>query len=270
MTSESDDFYHDLYWTKAYDQLNKALIRTFNAEEVLANFDFTFAQNYEYRIALIKRLVLLCKEESTNIKFARKLASRLLKKENEIPSSRRKALDTTLIQIAHLLTPKEQIKLSIEFTQHRRASRRKIGFKLIELQFQIYHKQLLLECFEKYRDEFALVTLTRVDTNIIDIADFMLKNISSLSQQAAVFAKLVIQDFASALELSHKYPVPFVWGVGRSQCQNGLARTVEIVRESSKDYEKYHKHIGLLLWALGRLNAKTELIQLATDFDAVK
>lgn len=242
----------------------RAVVRSMNVLEVLENFDITFSQYYKIRFALIDRLMELCDEDETNIRVAQRLLQVLLKQEFLIPSHKRRSLDNIIAQLVALLPPIEQTSHGIQFIQHRRSSRRRAGLMILSKDFQPEYKQMFLDIFSRFHDEWALTTLSRVDIDISDIAEMMLSNIQRLYEQARVFEKLLSQDYKMGIELASEYPIAFVWGTGRAKCDKALPDVIRILHQ--KETENDYEHYGLIVWALGRLRARTELWRLAADF----
>ncbi len=166
-----------------------------------------------------------------------------------------------------MLPVEEQRPLAVRFIQGPRVLRRRAGLKIMSQHFLPEYRELLLECFELSQDEWALTTLTRVDTDLSDIGNMLLNNIHDLYEQARVLEKMIMQDFDQALKLSTDYPIAFVWGAGRtcytdsSQSSKCLPVVLKILQDRQKDYE----NLGLIIWSLGQLGAKAQLQKLAVE-----
>ena len=239
----------------------RALIRSMTASEVLENFSRDFSQEYKIYRELIERLGKLCEMDSSNISHVRQLTLELIEQESQVPSANRQKLDKALGSLVSMLTVEEQRPLAVKFIRCRRIARRRAGLKIISQHFLPEYKELLLDCFELSQDEWALTTLTRVDANISDIGDTLLDNIHDLYEQARVFEKLIMQDSDQASKLAIDYPIAFVWGAGRTRCSKCLPVVLKILRDRRKDYE----NLGLIVWSLGQLGARTELQKLAIE-----
>jgi hypothetical protein len=258
LNTESSNWISD--WTSF--TIKRALISLMKESEVLDYFDRTFKQDYKIRMALLGRLGELCKIDNSNVEFVRQLVLELIELERRIPSNRRSAIDSALSQLVPLLTPKEQVNFATKFIQYSRTKRRRLGLQIIAEHFLPEHKQLLLDCFERFHDDRALITLTRANANITDIVDKLLSNLPKPNQQAGVFERLIIQDFSYASELALQYPVAFVWGAGRTRC----IKTIPIITKILQDDKINSEYIGLIVWALEKLEAREELQKLALKY----
>lgn len=240
----------------------RALIRLMAAPELFNNFDRTLAQHYRVRIEITERLVAFCHEDPSNCDYARQLALELLKHEPQIAATKRSALDGTLARLLPALPQEEQIAFAVEFLTHRRLTRRRVGLGIIAKQFRPEHKPLLIDCYKRFGDDWALTTLTRVDVDITDVVELFLNVIADVHEQARFLGKLMVQDFIYASRLADRFPVAFVWGAGRARRPEALPIVLDILRDKRRDFA----NLGLVVWALGQLGARGQLEELADDF----
>lgn len=264
--STNSDHLQDLQYemTLSYS-VTRALIRCLNAKEILEVFDFTFQQSFEVRISLVRRLVYLCEQSKRSRLYAKKLISRLLATETSIPSSRKAAFDGTLLKLMPFIGEEEQLKLYPAFIMERRRTKRKLGYDIVTRLNPEDCRVLLLNCFEKYNDEDALVALARSQNDIFDIAEYLLSNISTHSTQARVFENLLEHYFDRAVNLAAQYPTAFAWAVGRTRKTEAVATVVQIYKKNIPSLNLKDIDIGLIVWALGRTEAKQELLEIAIE-----
>ena len=253
MMNEADEILIELYRQKNSLTIARSLIRLMTAREVLKNFDFTFAQYYKVRLMLLDRLEELCAEDNTNVGNARQMIGMLLERGSSTPSRKRRVLDYTIGRLIVHLSPEEQLGLVGEFIEGSRASRRNVALQIIARHFVPDHKDVLLDHFRRYRKQQALKILTRVDTDITEIADYLLQNLEDQYEKARVFEKLIAQNYDLASTLAPTYPLAFVWGAGRAECTKALPTILNTLDGT------HEKDKGLVIWALGKLQAKQEL-----------
>lgn len=195
------------------------------------------------------------------LKSTKQLIEALIERELATPSRKRRALDNTIARLIVHLSPEEQLRYVEDFLRSRRASRRSIALQIITRHFRPNHKALVLNCFDRHHKQQALKVLTRVDADITDIPCHLLENLGDKYEKARVFEKLMTQDHILALELASVYPLAFVWGAGRARCIKTLPVILEILARSNEEDK------GLIIWALGRLQANQQLQQLALLYE---
>ncbi len=232
------------------------------APQVLGNFDRRLTQDYRIRGYLIDHLADLCGQDDSNSEHALQLVLDLLANEHTILPTKRSAIDGTLGRLVPLLSPTEQTNFAIDCLQHHRQARRRIGLKVLAAHFLPEHKKLLLDCFNRFRDSRALTLLTRVDADISEVAEDILRNTSDIYEQARVFGKLIELDLQRALQLAEHHPIAFVWGAGRARCSEALPMVLKILHGRYDDFA----NLSLVVWALGRLGARGPLQQLADSY----
>lgn len=186
-----------------YLAIGRALIRSMTACEILHNFSCDFTEGGKMYGELIERLENLCALDNSNVRYVKQLVLDIVKQESQVVSRNRQKLDKALGRLVPMLSAEEQRPFAVSFIQHRRATRRKAGFRIMGKCFLPEYRELLLDCFQQFGDEWALTTLTRGDTDITGITDFLLDNISGLYEQARVFEKLIVQDFDQTSKLVH-------------------------------------------------------------------
>ena len=185
----------------------------------------------------------------------------LLEKEPSTPSRKRRVLDDTICRLIMHLSPEEQLGLVSEFIKGSRASRRNVALQIIAKHFVPDHKNMLLDHFRRYRKQQALKILTRVDTDITEITGYLLQNLEDQYEKARVFEKLIAQNYDLASTLAPTFPLAFVWGAGRAKCTKALPTILNIL-DSTHEKDK-----GLVIWALGKLQAKQELHRLIQSYE---
>lgn len=228
--------------------------------------------------------------------------------ESFLPGPRRQTLDAALGALVAQLPREEQLTWAKENANHYRSRRRQKVYEIIRRHFppggesplpadfeqilveghntygdygalvalmelttdRVRSKQLLLSLFDTTGDSSALAALVKLDVPIADVAVLLLENLYSPyagDKQyllARVLELLVNEDLPQALELAPQLPIAFAWGAGRARCREALPMVLRILEERRHDYE----NLSMLVWALGRLGATTELQELAKEFNA--
>jgi hypothetical protein len=225
--------------------------------------------------------------------------------ETNFTPSNRAALDAAIGRLVRLLPAAEQVALAPQFLTHRRKTRRRTGAFMVgnhPEQCPPGMKQVLLDAYARRHDLEVLVPLSRITTDLSDVAPMLLTEFSKLgdpgrcmNEQARVFERLVTADLTQAVALAEQYPTAFVFGVGKAGQKNALPYVLDILPSARQRYERANQAntkllrkggtasarwrvtwesrresaecIRLCIWTLGQLQARDVLQKLASDYD---
>jgi hypothetical protein len=303
------DYPHDFDTASFVTSIERALINCMDVQELVRHLTHNFVHPYTRRDKLITRLRVIVENDPTQIVEVRDAVAVLLALgDDAVAAPQRPGLDATLKGLAQLLPPDEQMALAPEFLFHRRAARRRTGALMVGTHPESCPptmKQVLLAAFKQWRDSQVLTPLSRVQTDLGDIAPWLLDALSDLpdpgqvnrplQEQARVFERLLTTDLARAAELAERYPTAFVYGVGRAGRGEAAPFVIRILVATRKkraqaarlshrllirsdSVSSVRRHvvwayqresadcIRLAIWALGKLKARDALQDIALDY----
>lgn len=288
--------------------VQRAIVRSMDAREVVRHLTRTYLDGYELRGMLISRLSeLLDEDSSTSVVLREAVGEFLAVDESPLSYHQRQALDATIRRLVALLPPSDQFVLVPRLLSHRRKARRRVGTAIVAAHPRLAPpdmKQILLSAYEESRDPEMVTPLSRLEMDLTDVAPRLLSALDDvpdpqstnrpLREQARVFERIVQSDLAQAIALADRYQTAFVYGAGRARYQAALphvrdvlARTQEELRllrverraQSVSSYIQWwwdhrdtlnacNERLRLTIWALGRLRARDALVALALRYGA--
>lgn len=289
--------------------ITRALIRCMDANEMRSYLQHWYFADSGLRNELLRALANTVEDQPDQLAVACEvLAWFMTSDEANFTASNRAALDATIRRLVALLPAAEQVMLAPQFLLHKRAARRRIGAYIVGSHPE--HclpdmKQTLLEAYEQWHDPQVLAPLSRISSDVSDVAPMLLGALTKLSgpgrdsrclnEQARVFAHLVRADLPQAMALAEQYSTAFVFGVGKARQKNALRFVLDILTKARQQYSRATQaqamflnrsrrsptdwsvafasereaaeRIRLCIWTLGRLQARDALEALARDYD---
>lgn len=288
--------------------IKRALLNCMEAGEVCSYLEQWWNVDPYFRNDLFARLNTLVLRYPDQRVVVRDAFTRFMSiDEGDVAPSHRAALDATIRRLVQFLPAAEQVALAPQFLMHRRAARRQTGaFMVGNHPEHCPHemKQILLKAYAQRHDPEVLVPLSRISTELSDIAHMLLTTLSNLHdpqgvnrrmrEQARVFERLVTSDLAQAIELAEYYPTAFVYGVGKAALGNALPYVMDILTSARQRHaqatrlqprllgtgkfspirwqvvhsniEESADCIRLCIWTLGQVRACDVLQELASDY----
>ena len=245
-------------------EIDFQLLRFLSADEI---FERVTQSSSLERTWLLARLVELIRGGAAPAEYADALIERLLAIEAQTPIGLRSRLDSTLRQLALIATEETQLRLIPSLLQSTRKPRRQLGLRLAAANYQPHMAELILDCYERTLDEFALKTFTRTKASVslVGVAESLLNHFGNNDyEQARIFERLVLTEPSYAAQIAARYPRGFVWGAGRARDASLLPTIRTLMSEHNDDFE----FLSLAVWALGALGAREELHALRQRFSS--
>lgn len=242
----------------------RGLVRSMTPEELLANLDLSFQQHFKIRIEILERIGILIANQQIEHQQVEQLIVRITESVKKLHAHRKQSADKTIYALVRLLPPQFQRQYCVLFLQDRRMYRRKLGYRLAQDNFIPEYKPILLGCFLAHKDQQALVTIARNCEDMDDTVDFLLDHVEELWVKARVFEKLFLKDANRALALMSQHPIAFAWGAARANYVDAVPSISNMLRD--QEINGVFEHYSLLIWTLGKLTARQQLIELGTKY----
>lgn len=259
----------------------KAFIAGMDGDTLVDRFDTSFAHTYPIRARFFLRLAELVQRDVDNRTLVRELIERIEATADELPPRKRKSADGSVSELALLLGVDEQMDIAVRLVMHTRGSRRRSGYKIFKQNRGHGRGAILVEAFERYGDQNALVTMLVTGENIFTLPGQERVRIAALSErfhQALAFEQLIQDNEPMARSMAEEFPMAYVWAAGRLR----ETRALDFVRsllwqalddaEAASDVRTFinaRHDLGIYVWALGRLSAFDDLRTLRDRYSIV-
>jgi len=137
--------------------------------------------------------------------------------------------------------------------------------KLLEITYQMLIKKTLtpneakkiIELYYKSNNVTLLELLARHSNviNSLKIAKFLISNLTELYWKSRVLQAVLTNGIIGGIEFSKKYPLAFIYAVGRLERKDLLIHIKPMISMFLND----HDNLGLVIWTLGKIQAKREI-----------
>jgi hypothetical protein len=243
------------FWRDFGPTLERAYVRTLDAEAAKQLLADTFREGRDQRGYVIARLEELVSEDPNNLSVVRELQSEFMNfDESRLAPAQKPAIDSVVRQLTFLLPDQEQMEVVPPLLAHRRKARHTIASAIVSrhpLLATPAIRQELLQGYARWDDPELLTPLSRLPFDLSDVADLLVDGLARLKdrngterplrEQARVFENLIQTDFDRARALAQGYPTAFVYGAGRARCLQALPDVLLILQESLTEHKQIWK-----------------------------
>ena len=256
-----------------------AWVADMSGPEVVSSFDLSFNAAYPSRMRLVRRLRELCAQDTKNTRHVRALIETIEAVVSTLPRQKQRSADSTIVELTLALPIEEQQAIASEFVQHQRTSRRLSGYRLIKLLPGCDLSAVLLSSYVTYRDAAGLRALVFIEADISNLPDLRtaIAGLRERYYQARVIENLLANNRTLAVQLADEFPMAFIWASGRRRDATArdfvvhyfeaTLRKVEAVRSIDRHLIAGTIELKNLIWALGRVGARDQLIALASKYN---
>jgi hypothetical protein len=229
--------------------------------------DLTFEQHWRDRDAIVVELKKRLVQGGPELEAVSAIVERVLAIYDSLESPNKGRADRLLLRLAKQWPTDSNVELGLRFLGHHRRSHRTIGYALLRRSLDQASYSLLVRAYRQFGDREALESLA-LGTGDFPISEETAETVLQALEgdtylQARVIQPMLAVDAmpSNAKDLARRYPSAFVWAVGRARAYACLPLVVEA--SSSDDLGL----VSLAAWSLGRLDARSDLQQVARRLD---
>lgn len=196
-----------------------------------------------------------------------KLIHRIINDSETIPARLKNGSDSFLRDLLNKVPDKFSTPILIQFLTHKRKNRREIAFKALKrrsLPFTCAKE--MLKIYEVNQDEEILKLIARHPELItsIKLSSFLLESLDNY-WRCRVIEAMFLNKINGAAELAKNYPLALIRVMGRSRNEE-ILKEVRLFILSCVDKSTL-EDLGLIVWALGEIKAKTLINMLETKIN---
>jgi hypothetical protein len=181
--------------------------------------------------------------------------------ESEVCASKEKyQFDSYIKQLLGRVDPKLSVPVLIGMLHHKRAGRRAMALRVLrDIPIEPTKIPILLNAYEQTGNVEILKLIARNSLLVqsLEIAKVLLSGFDEDYWKARAIEALLLNNIPGTLKLARQHPIPFIWAIGRLR-RNDLTKEVTPFCSRFLNDQK----LGLIIWALGRVQAKSALLKL--------
>jgi hypothetical protein len=186
----------------------------------------------------------------------------------ESPGPDRDRVERGVARMLRIVRPDISKALAMECLQHRRKSRRTIGFRAAA-NFEIdsdLTRFCLIRFSETSDDRFLKLLLNKpLHLEQVDPHQLIKEFADDEYWKMRVIESTLRADKQVGLRLSNSFPKPFIWAAGRL----GLSGFIPEIKSLLASSNEAHLLLGIVAWAFGRFGVLSELEDLSRLVDNI-
>ncbi len=235
--------------------------------ELLKISSFSIFNHCDDILNRIGDYIYIEKYSDVQIEYLISLVEQTIKEGEETPSKHRYKSDSLLKKLLRILPSEISYEYGMLCFEHRRKSRREIGFDYFKRNAQCKESvEKLLELYRMTFDKRILELIARnYKVGFLEPEDlnFILSEIDEGYWRTRIIEVLIEDGLEeNTIKILNKYPYESIYAMGRL----GDDSMLPIIKDHLEGFISDLESIGLVFWALGKVGAKDEINKLAQMF----